>query len=62
MSTETKAGRPFISILFECCRVYQRVYLNAARTAFVGWCPRCTRKVQVRVDPRGGDCRFFRAQ
>ena len=62
MSPETKTGRPFISILFECCRVYQRVYINAARTAFAGWCPRCARRVEVKIDPRGSENRFFRAQ
>lgn len=62
MSADAKTGRPFISILFECCRVYQRVYLNVSRTGFVGWCPRCARRVEVRIDPRGGKDRFFRAQ
>lgn len=55
------AARPFISVSFECCTVYQRIYLNTAGTAFVGWCPKCARKVEVKVDPSGGDDRFFRA-
>ncbi len=51
--------RPWISVLFECCRVYLRIYLNRNRTAFVGWCPKCKAKVEVKADPDGSSDRFF---
>ena len=51
--------RPFLGITFECHNVYTRVYLNKDQTAFVGWCPRCARKVEVKVDPNGSDSKFF---
>jgi len=58
---EPPTGRPWISIYFACCRVYCRVYLNAAGDAYVGWCPRCAGQAVVRVSPDGADTRFFRA-
>lgn len=54
-------GRPFIGIRFDCCGVYQRVYINEDRTAYVGWCPKCARKATVRVGADGTETRFFRA-
>jgi hypothetical protein len=54
--------RRFLGVLFECCRVYARVYANAERTAYVGSCPRCGKRVQVRIGPEGSDSRFFTAR
>ena len=54
--------RPFLGILFECCRVYVRVYKNAAGDAYVGACPRCLARLRVAVGTGGTSRRLFRAR
>lgn len=56
---EKKEERPFIGVVFKCCKVYSRIYLNKQRTAFVGWCPRCAKQIRIKVSPDGTDSRFF---
>jgi len=46
--------RPFLSVHLRCCHVYVRIYPNAAKDAFVGWCPRCAAPVRVPIVHDGG--------
>lgn len=57
-----KSGaRSFVGIHFGCCDVYLRVYINRQETAYVGHCPRCMRRVELKIGPGGTDARFFTA-
>jgi hypothetical protein len=51
--------RAYLGVHFACCGVYARIYRNAEQTAYVGNCPRCTRRVRIEIAPGGTDQRFF---
>lgn len=53
--------RKFLGVVFECCRVYARVYINREQTAYQGGCPRCGKRVEVKIGPGGTQTRFFTA-
>ena len=53
--------RPYLSIYFRCCRVYLRVYRRPGMAKYVGWCPKCLGRVEIKIDPLGVDERFFEA-
>jgi hypothetical protein len=53
-------SRPFISVQFDCCNVYLRIYRSADGTAYRGRCPRCGKPVHFAVGQGGTDARVFR--
>jgi hypothetical protein len=59
---KTDAPRPHIGILYKCCHIYARIYLNKKGDAFVGWCPKCAAKLEVKVSPTGSSRKFFTAE
>jgi hypothetical protein len=52
-------SRPFVGIHFKCCNIYSRIYLNKQHDAFVGWCPKCAKKVVLKIAPDGEESQFF---
>lgn len=54
-------GRKYIGMLFECCNVYQRIYINRKKTAYSGNCSKCCKKVEIKIVPHGTSARFFKA-
>ena len=57
-----KPTKKFLGILFECCNVYRRVYINKELNAYEGRCPQCYRKVKVLIAVDGTPQRFFTAR
>jgi len=53
------AKRPYLSVVFRCCGVYQRIYRSNDGATYSGRCPKCARPVQFKVGPGGTDERFF---
>ncbi len=57
-----KQPRKFVGILFKCCHVYTRVYINKEGTAYTGRCPKCGAQVTLKVGQGGSDSRFWTAE
>jgi hypothetical protein len=58
-SEKPSAKRPYISVRFACCGVYQRIYRSADGARYEGHCPKCAKPVRFKVGPGGTDARFF---
>ena len=56
------AARPYLSVLFTCCNVYQRVYRIPTGQSYRGRCPKCGRDVNFPIGQGGTTARFFRAK
>ncbi len=57
--SSTAAPRPFLSVLFACCGVYQRLYRDPTGTFYAGHCPKCAKAVKFNVGRGGTSERHF---
>ncbi len=53
--------RRFVGVQFVCCDVYSRVYINRDQSAYEGNCPKCAKRVRLKIGPGGTSSRFFTA-
>jgi hypothetical protein len=58
-SSTPSTSRPFLQVLFNCCKVYQRIYQTPDGKKYTGRCPRCGQSVTFTVGPGGTDARQF---
>ncbi len=58
-AAEARPSRKWLSVWFNCCKVYDRMYLNDAGTRYAGRCPSCGARVGARVGEGGTSRRMF---
>jgi hypothetical protein len=51
--------RPFLSVLFNCCRAYVRVYRSADAAYYNARCPKCGKSIRFAVGDGGSPARSF---
>ena len=59
MTSQSLLGRPYLRIMFECCRIYQRIYRHRGGRFYEGRCPKCLRAVRFRIGRSGTPVRDF---
>ncbi len=61
MNNAAPKRREHLGIHFRCCHLYGYIYKNKAGTAYVGHCPKCMAKVEVKIskDGTGSGQRMF---
>jgi hypothetical protein len=52
-------GRPYLMVMFACCKVYQRVYKNTDQSQYEARCPKCLRSITFRIGDGGTAQRTF---
>lgn len=52
-------ARPYLSVLFACCKVYTRLYRDPTGHYYAGHCPKCARPVKFKVGAGGTSVRQF---
>ena len=55
-------GKKFLGIMFECCNIYRRIYINKDGNAYEGRCPKCFGEVKIIIGQDGSEKSIFRAR
>ncbi len=58
LDTPTKKKK-FLGIMFACCNVYARIYIDNSGKSYKGRCPRCLRSLSIKIEKNGVNDRFF---
>ena len=61
MEEQKREKRPFVGVHFQCCNVYQRIYVNRSGTGYWGACPLCGKQVRFVIGEGGSESRFYTA-
>ena len=51
--TPARKRREHLGIHFRCCHVYGYIYKNKAGTEYNGFCPKCMKRLAVRITRDG---------
>lgn len=54
-----KPKRKFVGVIFKCCNVYSRIYIDKGKDKFVGFCPKCGAKMEIYASSTGSKSNFF---
>ena len=58
-ASNSATNRPYLSVQFACCSVYQRVYRDRDGKHYTARCPRCGKTARFAVGEGGTSSRFF---
>ena len=60
MDVKMEKKKEFVGVLFECCNVYRRIYINKDGNGYEGRCPKCSNTVNIIIGPEGTSSQFFK--
>jgi hypothetical protein len=58
-NSSSATNRPYLSVNFACCSVYQRVYRDRDGKHYTARCPKCGKTARFAVGEGGTTARFF---
>jgi hypothetical protein len=56
-----KRGRKWVGVMYTCCHVYGRAYMNDQNTAYLGQCAKCGKRLMSKISKHAPKGNFFTA-